>query len=139
VLQVVGLEANADTSTRFRPRRIKLEHHNLNVNPVPPRDSVHYYPTPFSSKHKLSVSAPDRHPTSGGQVKQYDPHPAPQGNVVQRPVPRSQIEDPREFQVGQMRRRFGPSEQVNGDVLVLSFQMAPSDPDFPFDISTLDC
>lgn len=59
--------------------------------------------------------------------------------VVRRPMPQRQAEDPREFQIGQIRRRFHPEEQVAGDATVFTFKMAPSDPDFPFDIETLDC
>ncbi|RDL37111.1 Uncharacterized protein BP5553_04544 [Venustampulla echinocandica] len=60
--------------------------------------------------------------------------------VVPKPVPRAQTEDPREFQIGQIRRRFNPKEtrQSHGATL-LKFNLSPSDPDFPFDLSALEC
>ena len=60
--------------------------------------------------------------------------------VVSKPIPKAQTEDPREFQLGQIRRRFSPKEtrlstsNSGEDAVVLSFSMAPSDPDFPFDM-----
>lgn len=66
--------------------------------------------------------------------------PAVEGSrIVQRPIPRAQIDDPREFQLSQIRRRFSPKEQKQSDMTVLVFKMAPSDPDFPFEIEALDC
>lgn len=55
---------------------------------------------------------------------------------VERPV---QTND-RSFQIGQVKRRFNAKEETTpaGDV-ILSFGMAPSDPDFPFDIDELKC
>lgn len=59
--------------------------------------------------------------------------------VVARPVPKMQTEDPREFQMGQMRRRFKPTESEDNDCSSLTFQLVPSDPDFPYDIESLEC
>jgi uncharacterized CHY-type Zn-finger protein len=65
--------------------------------------------------------------------------------VVSRPVPVSQIQDPREFQLGQIRRRYSPKEThpvvSSGpeENTVLDFSMTPSDPDFPFEMNTLQC
>lgn len=60
--------------------------------------------------------------------------------VVPKPVPRTQTEDPREFQTGQIRRRFNPKETrpIQGGTL-FKFKLQPSDPDFPFDLSALEC
>lgn len=60
---------------------------------------------------------------------------------MQRPTPRAQQDDPREFQLAQIRRRFSPNEslQANSGATVLAFGMAPSDPDFPFAIDALAC
>ncbi|KAK4989203.1 hypothetical protein LTR50_003417 [Elasticomyces elasticus] len=60
-------------------------------------------------------------------------------HVMQRPTPRAQVEDPREFQVGQIRRRFSPQESAVEDATLFTFKMVPSDPDFPFDIEALEC
>lgn len=65
--------------------------------------------------------------------------------LVSKPIPKAQTEDPREFQLGQIRRRFSPKEtrlsSSNGgeDAVVLTFSLAPSDPDFPFDLDKLQC
>jgi uncharacterized CHY-type Zn-finger protein len=60
--------------------------------------------------------------------------------VVERPVPRAQREDPRGFQIEQLRRRFSPLDNTQQDgENVLKFKLAPSDPDFPFEIAALEC
>lgn len=60
--------------------------------------------------------------------------------VVQKPVSSIEADDPREFQIGQMRRRFNPIEKAEDGGTTLAFQMAPSDPDFPFEMTAgLDC
>jgi len=67
--------------------------------------------------------------------------PVPAVRVVQKPVPKAQTQDPREFQLGQIRRRFSPKEtrnQSNG-ATSLELKLAPSDPDFPFEMTALEC
>jgi phage FluMu protein Com len=63
--------------------------------------------------------------------------------VVPKPVPQAQAQDPRQFQLGQIRRRFSPSEQVaqgyEGEATLLRFNLIPSDPDFPFEMTALNC
>ena len=64
----------------------------------------------------------------------------PASRVVQKPVPKAQSEDPRAFQLGQIRRRFNPSESVwMGQATLLKFNLTPSDPDFPFEMTALNC
>ncbi|KAK7543791.1 hypothetical protein IWX50DRAFT_616336 [Phyllosticta citricarpa] len=88
---------------------------------------------------------------SSGPPKQQHAPPAPVSSdtpavrvdgsrVVQRPTPRAQAEDPRQFQLSQIRRRFAPKErqEANGST-IMEFGMKPSDPDFPFDIDALQC
>jgi len=60
--------------------------------------------------------------------------------AISRPVPQQQVKDPRAFQISQIRTRFSAveEEQANSQT-ELRFKMAPSDPDFPFDIDSLDC
>lgn len=41
--------------------------------------------------------------------------------------------------MGQLRRRFAPTEEQLQDATLLKFKLAPSDPDFPFDLPFLDC
>ncbi|OJI98409.1 hypothetical protein ASPVEDRAFT_123925 [Aspergillus versicolor CBS 583.65] len=57
----------------------------------------------------------------------------------QRPISRTESSNPREFQLNQLRRRFRPTESADESGITLSFGLAPSDPDFPFDLDRLDC
>ncbi|GLI76214.1 hypothetical protein PoHVEF18_004485 [Penicillium ochrochloron] len=61
--------------------------------------------------------------------------------VAQTPRPVSKVEknDPREFQLNQLRRRFRPQEQSDENGSTLTFGLAPSDPDFPFELDALQC
>lgn len=59
---------------------------------------------------------------------------------VSRPIPQQQIKDPRAFQISQIKTRFSATETLDlQQQLALQFQMALSDPDFPFEIDHLDC
>ncbi|KAG5975867.1 hypothetical protein E4U55_007550 [Claviceps digitariae] len=60
--------------------------------------------------------------------------------VVSKPVPTSQTEDPRGYQLDQLRRRFCPKESpADGGATSLVFKLKPSDPDFPFELAHLEC
>jgi uncharacterized CHY-type Zn-finger protein len=64
--------------------------------------------------------------------------------VVSKPVSKVQKENPREFELGQLRRRYSPKETVTSvegqsGSTILRFKLAPSDPDFPFEMEALDC
>lgn len=59
--------------------------------------------------------------------------------MVTKPVPRAQVEDPRAFQLTQIKRRFRPKEIEKSDGISLVLKLVPSDPDFPFEIAALDC
>lgn len=64
--------------------------------------------------------------------------------IVARPVPHVQEQDPRGYQINQLRRRYHPKEsQVNGEgrtgETLLAFSLKPSDPDFAFDVTELQC
>lgn len=50
-----------------------------------------------------------------------------------------QTEDPREFQIKQLKRRFSPTESSENGGTNYAFSMAPSDPDFPFEMVGLEC
>lgn len=55
-------------------------------------------------------------------------------------MPKTQAEDPREFQIQQVKRRFSPVEKAEDEGTSLAFSMVPSDPDFPFEMpGGLDC
>jgi len=59
---------------------------------------------------------------------------------MQRPVPRSQLENPRQYQLSQIMRRFSPEETTASDGdSIFTFSMKPSDPDFPFELDVLEC
>ena len=58
---------------------------------------------------------------------------------VLRPVSESQRADPRQFQLSQLRRRFSPEEKEEGQATVLMFKLAPTDPEFPFEMADLQC
>jgi hypothetical protein len=63
---------------------------------------------------------------------------APRPRVV-KPVPEAQRTNPREYQLNQLRRRFSTTEREDAEATVLTFAFAPSDPDFPFEMSDLKC
>ncbi|KAF4553006.1 Hypothetical protein D9617_8g050190 [Elsinoe fawcettii] len=78
-------------------------------------------------------------PRHAGQ-RRYQAPVVPASRVVPRPVPAAQLEDPREFQLGQIRRRFTPVEKddpLTGTTF--TFNLVPSDPDFPYEIDALEC
>lgn len=58
---------------------------------------------------------------------------------AQRPVSKAETQNPREFQINQLRRRFHPKENPDESGTSLEFGLAPSDPDFPFDLDKLQC
>ncbi|GIC84712.1 uncharacterized protein Aud_000534 [Aspergillus udagawae] len=57
----------------------------------------------------------------------------------QRPISKAESSSPREFQINQLRRRFHPKETTDGSGTSLTIKMAPSDPDFPFELDKLHC
>ncbi len=59
--------------------------------------------------------------------------------MVSKPVSQAQVENPREFQIKQLRRRFSPTETTEDGGTAFTFQMVPSDPDFPFEMEGLEC
>ncbi|PFH59043.1 hypothetical protein XA68_12902 [Ophiocordyceps unilateralis] len=60
--------------------------------------------------------------------------------VVSRPVADSQTQDPRAYQLEQLRKRHSPDEATADDgAAELAFKLRPSDPDFPFELAYLDC
>lgn len=60
--------------------------------------------------------------------------------IVPKPVPTSQTQDPRKYQLEQLRKRYSPKELVTPDgASSLLFKITPSDPDFPFELAQLEC
>ncbi|KAI7766723.1 hypothetical protein LZL87_005023 [Fusarium oxysporum] len=65
---------------------------------------------------------------------------ASSSRVVPKPVPDSQAQDPRTYQIDQLRRRYSPKETTAPDgATSLLFKIKPSDPDFPFELAALEC
>ncbi|EED23090.1 conserved hypothetical protein [Talaromyces stipitatus ATCC 10500] len=62
-----------------------------------------------------------------------------QRQAVPKPVPKAQQDSPRDFQIAQLRRRFHPKERQDDSGNTFTFGMAPTDPDFPFDMPKLYC
>lgn len=95
-------------------------------------------PTQDAHKSDQEVPASTIQNTSDGSsvpsqnTRKYTPRPVNSSRIVSRPVPNAQIEDPREFQLGQIRRRFKPTEEADGTTFKLD--LTPSDPDFPFEM-----
>lgn len=75
------------------------------------------------------------------ESRQYVAPPVGGDRVVQKPVSSLEADDPREFQIRQLRRRFNPIENAAEDgATSLALKMVPSDPDFPFEMAGgLDC
>ncbi|KAK5196301.1 hypothetical protein LTR92_003846 [Exophiala xenobiotica] len=57
----------------------------------------------------------------------------------QKPTSQLQQTNPREFQVGQLTKRFSPTRKELEGSTVLSLTLKPSDPDFPFELEGLHC
>ncbi|KAL8771846.1 MAG: hypothetical protein Q9209_002784 [Squamulea sp. 1 TL-2023] len=78
--------------------------------------------------------------TPGQQHGQrYQPPQVDPSRVVQKPITRLQKEDPRQFQIGQLERRFATTQKIENGRSTLTFQLTPSDPDFPFELTGLEC
>ncbi|KAL8823917.1 MAG: hypothetical protein Q9191_005444, partial [Dirinaria sp. TL-2023a] len=88
--------------------------------------------------HPARGPANDGHAASSGG-RRYIAPPVTRNRVVQRPTPRAQAEDPRTFQIQQLKRRFSPVEATDERGTTLNFQLVPSDPDFPFELEGLEC
>ncbi|KAL9632143.1 MAG: hypothetical protein Q9164_005503 [Protoblastenia rupestris] len=65
----------------------------------------------------------------------------PPSSIVRRPVPAAQSNDPRSFQISQLKRRYSPKHDIRDDgTIFLTFALHPSDPDFPFELPKgLEC
>ncbi|KAI1801946.1 hypothetical protein F4811DRAFT_531966 [Daldinia bambusicola] len=64
----------------------------------------------------------------------------PADHIVPKPIPDSQVRDPRKYQLNQMKRRFSPTQNTLQDGTTnLLFRLKPSDPDFPFELDYLEC
>ena len=75
-----------------------------------------------------------------GKHKQgYAAEAVDKSKITQKPMSQAQVDNPREFQIKQLRRRFSPKETRDENGSTFVFTMVPSDPDFPFEMAGLDC
>lgn len=83
-----------------------------------------------------TTNRPDDETSSRQAVAQPQP-----SRVVPKPVPKAQHDDPRTYQLNQLRKRYTPKETAvdNGANTSLLFSLKPSDPDFPFELDHLEC
>ncbi|KAH7161351.1 hypothetical protein EDB81DRAFT_343114 [Dactylonectria macrodidyma] len=71
--------------------------------------------------------------------KQAVAEPSP-SRVVPKPVPQTQAQDPKRYQIEQLRRRYSPKESnAPHGATSFVFKLVPSDPDFPFELAHLEC
>ena len=60
--------------------------------------------------------------------------------VVPKPIPQSQAQNPRKYQIEQLKKRFSAREStLRNGTTNLQFKLRPSDPDFPFELAYLEC
>lgn len=60
--------------------------------------------------------------------------------VVPKPIPQSQAQNPRKYQIEQLKKRFSAREStLRNGTTNLQFKLRPSDPDFPFELAHLEC
>ncbi|KAL8803450.1 MAG: hypothetical protein Q9200_006198 [Gallowayella weberi] len=94
---------------------------------------------PHFAQDQSTGTGVDRTTHAERHARRYNPPPVDASRVVQKPVSRLQKDNPREHQIGQLERRFSTAQTVKDDGSSLAFQLVPSDPDFPFELTGLDC
>ncbi|KAL8941506.1 MAG: hypothetical protein Q9216_002188 [Gyalolechia sp. 2 TL-2023] len=110
-----------------------------------PADTSHPIPDPGSITSDPAQGHSPALPADGvtprlQNKRRYKPPAVDASRVVQKPVSRFQEDSPREFQIRQLERRFSSlQKEVGHGETTLSFQLLPSDPDFPFELAGLDC
>lgn len=73
---------------------------------------------------------------NGGQVSVPSRRPTPTKprEVVAKPVSAAQQEDPRQYQIDQVTKRFAAKVEQNEKSTSIAFSLPPSDPDFPYEL-----
>lgn len=108
-------------------------------------DAAAMAPSPIAPSRDTTSAAVTGRPN---QDQQNAANAAPASNtsasrgIAPRPIPQSQLGDPRTYQLNQIRRRFSPVEERQDEKegsTLLTFGMEPSDPDFPFEMDALQC
>ena len=115
------------------------QHTTSNLSNV--ADSASHPTTTSIAGENRSLSAVGADGNTGGQqhVRRYEPPPVDASRIVQKPISRLQRESPREFQIRQLERRFAIQRTAGIGESILEFLLIPSDPDFPFEMSGLEC
>jgi hypothetical protein len=109
-------------------------------------DACPFLHAPSSTGDKVPVSAKTETYTTTTATTPTTNH-VPKGRSsnqpksVAKPVSKAQRDSPRDFQIGQLTRRFRPKKERddNESGTMLSFGLVPTDPDFPFDLNELQC
>jgi len=110
------------------------------LGPKPKHQIPHAAGVPDSSTVQTdSLAVSDGRHGQPPSSRSYHAPPVPSARVVPKPVSKLQTQDPREFQISQLKRRFSPTETRKDGSIVLTFSMKPSDPDFPFEMMALEC
>lgn len=106
-----------------------------------PREHAQHVSKDVTSEQLLSGPRAAVHGPSAmvPEGRRFVAPPVESARVVQKPVPRAQAENPREYQIQQLRRRFSPAERDEDNGIAFTFRMVPSDPDFPFEMAGLEC
>lgn len=100
------------------------------------------HPVETVAPEETPQKTPDQPPTGSSIPLHQRSEDKPTSNasrVVARPVPKAQTDNPRAFQIRQMQRRFQAELSEQGEFTLLKFEMQPSDPDFPYEIESLEC
>lgn len=107
-----------------------------------PENSIRHVRKGVTSEQSLNVSqdaATEHHTAHPLDGRRFIAPSVDSNRVVQKPVSRAQAENPREYQIQQLRRRFSPTESHENGGTAFTFRMVPSDPDFPFEMAGLEC
>ncbi|KAL8971175.1 MAG: hypothetical protein Q9183_001173 [Haloplaca sp. 2 TL-2023] len=121
------------------PTPVGTQHTRSNLSNV--ADSLSNATTTSTAGENSSLSAAGADGNTGGQqhVRRYEPPPVDASRIVQKPISRLQRESPREFQIRQLERRFATQRTAGSGESILEFLLIPSDPDFPFEMTGLEC
>lgn len=91
--------------------------------------------TPGEITQAPAEGIPQQH--ANGILPRETPRPPIINNApVSKPVSKAELENPREFQITQIVRRYSPFRADLGEATTLKFRLNPTDPDFPFELET---
>ena len=107
---------------------------------VSPQDAATSQNTATTTKPDAGATASTTSTTTDKPTPRQPAKPTRQADssrIVQRPVASAATRDPRAYQISQLKTRFGTKEvpHPRDNYSSLTFDLHPSDPDFPFDIA----